>query len=195
MSEYNDYELVALAKEGNEEAEAVLYEKYKPLIVSKSKDAIVRATHHGIEISDIMQEGYIGLEEAIRNFSEDDNTSFYTFAMLCINREIINYIRKNTKIKNKILNDASPIDEYVEKHLKDDVDTEFNLIYKETEMGIINKIEKNLTEFERNVFDYKIKGYSFEEIANTLNKDVKSIYNTFQRIKLKIRKVIEEDNY
>lgn len=195
MSEYNDYELVALAKEGNEEAEAVLYEKYKPLIVSKSKDAIVRATHHGIEISDIMQEGYIGLEEAIRNFSEDDNTSFYTFAMLCINREIINYIRKNTKIKNKILNDASPIDEYVEKHLKDDVDTEFNLIYKETEKGIINKIEKNLTEFERNVFDYKIKGYSFEEIANTLNKDVKSIYNTFQRIKLKIRKVIEEDNY
>ena len=195
MSEYNDYELVALAKEGNEEAEAVLYEKYKPLIVSNSKDAIVRATHHGIEISDIMQEGYIGLEEAIRNFSEDDNTSFYTFAMLCINREIINYIRKNTKIKNKILNDASPIDEYVEKHLKDDVDTEFNLIYKETEKGIINKIEKNLTEFERNVFDYKIKGYSFEEIANTLNKDVKSIYNTFQRIKLKIRKVIEEDNY
>ena len=59
-----------LAKEGNEEATNLLYQKYKPIIVSKSKDAIVSANHHGIEINDIMQEGYIGLEEAIKSFNE-----------------------------------------------------------------------------------------------------------------------------
>lgn len=192
---YNDYELVALAKEGNEDAINLIYQKYKPLIVNKSKDSIVLANHHGIEISDIMQEGFIGLDEAINDFSESDNTTFYTFAMLCIDRQIINYLRKNTKGKNRILNDASPIDEYVEKNMRDDFDTEFSFIYKETEENIMKEINSNLTEFEKDVFRYKIDGYSFDEIANTLNRDVKSIYNTFHRIKIKIKRIIKKEDY
>lgn len=193
--EYNDYELVSLAREGNEDAINIIYQKYKPLIVNKSSDAITLATHHGIEINDIMQEGFMGLEEAIKNFNEFDNTSFYTFAMLCIDRQIINYLRKNTKGKNRILNDAGPIDEYVEKNLRDDYDTEFSFIYKETEADIMKSIESVLTKFEYEVFKYKIDGYNFEEIANTLNKDLKSIYNTFHRIKSKIKKIMEEEDY
>ena len=192
--QYNDYELVSLAKEGNEDAVNIIYQKYKPLIVSKSKDAILRANHHGIEINDIMQEGYIGLDEAINAFSEHDNTSFYTFAMLCIDRQIINYLRKITGGRDKILNEAVAIDDYVEKNMKDEFDTEFAFISREHENDIIEKIKKELTEFENDVFRLKVDGYSFEEIANTLNKDIKSIYNTFHRIKLKIRKIIEEDN-
>ena len=193
--EYNDYELVALAKEGNEDAVNLIYQKYKPIIVKKSENMIVRANHHGIEISDIMQEGFIGLEEAIVNFSENDNASFYTFAMLCINRQIINYLRKTTGGRDKILNDAVAIDEYVEKNMKDDYDTEFSFLYKEYEKDVIDEIKNNLTEFEFNVFKMKIDGYSFEEIANTLNKDLKSIYNTFQRIKIKVKKIMYEDDY
>lgn len=193
--EYNDYELISLAKEGNEDAINIIYQKYKPIIVSKSKEAIVRASHHGIEISDIMQEGYIGLDEAINDFSETDNTSFYTFAVLCINRQIINYLRKTTGGKDKILNEAVAIDEYVEKSLKDDFDAEFSLIFKEYEKKIIKQIEISLTDFEKEVFKLRIDGYNFDEIANTLNKDIKSIYNTFHRIKAKIKKIIDEDDY
>ena len=87
----NDYELVFLAQEGNEDAINAIYDKYKPIIVKKSKNAIVFVSHHGIDINDIMQEGFIGLEEAIRNFSQDTEASFYTFAMLCIDRKIMNY--------------------------------------------------------------------------------------------------------
>ena len=194
MTEYNDYELVALAKEGNEDATNILYQKYKPIIVKKSENMIVRASHHGIEIRDIMQEGFIGLEEAITNFSEKDNASFYTFAMLCINRQIINYLRKTTGGKDKILNDAVAIDEYVEKNMKDDYDTEFSFIHKEYEKNITDEIIKNLTEFEIKVFKMKIDGYNFEEIANTLNRDLKSIYNTFQRIKSKFKKIKYKDD-
>ncbi len=191
--EYNDYELVSLAREGNEDAINIIYNKYKPIIVSKSKDMIVLASHHGIEISDIMQEGYIGLEEAIKGFSESDNTSFYTFAVLCINRQIINYMRKTTGGKDKILNDAIAIDENVEKTMRDDFDTEFSLMYQEYEKDMMSEIEKNLTEFENNVFKLKVEGYTFEEIANTLDRDIKSIYNTFHRIKGKIKKIIDDD--
>ena len=193
--EYNDYELISLAKEGNEDAINIIYQKYKPIIVSKSKEAIVRASHHGIEISDIMQEGYIGLDEAINDFSETDNTSFYTFAVLCINRQIINYLRKTTGGKDKILNEAVAIDEDVEKSLKDDFDAEFSLIFKEYEKKVLKQIEISLTDFEKEVFKLRIDGYNFDEIANTLNKDIKSIYNTFHRIKAKIKKIIDEDDY
>jgi len=193
--EYNDYELVALAKEDNEDAINLIYQKYKPIIIKKSQNMIVRASHHGIEISDIMQEGYIGLEEAIKNFNENDNASFYTFAILCINRQIINYLRKTTGGRDRILNEAVAIDEYVEKNMKDDYDTEFSFIYKEYEKDINDEIEKNLTDFEFKVFKMKIDGYSFEEIANNLNRDLKSIYNTFQRIKIKIKKIIYRDDY
>ena len=195
MMEYNDYELVALAKEGNEDATNILYQKYKPIIVKKSENMIVRANHHGIEISDIMQEGFIALEEAIMNFSENDNASFYTFAMLCINRQIINFLRKTTGGRDKILNDAVVIDDYMEKNMKDDFDTEFSLINKETENNVIDKLRSRLTLFEGRVFDMKLDGYSIEEIAKTLDRDTKSIYNTFNRLKSKIKKIIEEDDY
>ena len=195
FSDYNDYELVALAREGNEDAINIIYQKYKPLIINKSKDAIYVASHHGLEISDIMQEGYMALEEAIQNFSENDNASFYTFAMLCIDRNIINFIRKNTKCRDKILNDAGCIDDYVVKDMSDESNLENSFMYRDTEEMIIDKIRENLTDFEDKVFNYKMDGYSFEEIANTLNKDLKSIYNTFHRIKSKIKKIMEEENY
>ena len=192
--EHNDYELVSLAQEGNEDAINIIYQKYRPIIIKKSKNAILYATHHGIEINDIMQEGYIGLDEAIKNFSQDSDASFYTFSLLCINRQIVNYLRKTTGGKDKILNNAVTLDDTLEKVISDDKDVELVFFYKNEELDIIQDIRKILTDFELEVFNMKINGYTFDEIANTLNKDRKSIYNTFHRIKLKIKKNIKIDD-
>ena len=190
----NDYELVFLAQEGNEDAVNIIYQKYKPIIVKKSKNAIVFATHHGIDINDIMQEGFIGLDEAIKNFSQDTDASFYTFAMLCIDRQILNYVRKITGGKDKVLNDAITINDSLEKTVDDGTNLELSFMGKDNDIYIVNEIRKILTDFERKVFDLRIKGYSFEEIGNELNKDIKSIYNTLQRIRLKIKKNIKIDD-
>ena len=191
---YNDYELVYLAQDGNEEAIKLIYQKYKPIIIKKSKLAIGRASHHGIEINDIMQEGYIALEEAIKNFSQDNEASFYTFATLCIDRQILNYLRKSTCGRGKVLNNALAIDDTLEKIIGDNTNIELSLIMKEELRIIAEEIRPLLTNFEKKVFDLMMKNDSFEEIAKTLNKDVKSIYNTFQRIKIKIRKNIKIDD-
>ena len=186
----NDFELVYLAQEGNEEAINLLYQKYKPIIVKKSKNAIMYATHHGIDINDIMQEAYIGFDEAIKHFSQAEKASFYTFALLCVDRKITNYLRKMTGSKGKILNDAVAIDSVFENFLgSEDIE-----LMDKSDSEIILKIRNLLTDFEKKVFDLKLKEYSFEEIAKILNKDVKSIYNTFQRIKNKIKKNIKIDN-
>ena len=191
---HTDYELVYLAQEGNEEAINLIYQKYTPIIIKKSKDAILRATHHGIEISDIMQEGYIALDEAIKNFSGDTEASFYTFALLCIDRQILNYLRKTISSKGRTLNEAVGIDDDLEKVIRDEINIEYDLIKKEQLKLLSDEIRPLLTSFEKKVFDMMMKNESFEEIANTLGKDVKAIYNTFQRIKIKIRKNIKFDN-
>ena len=190
----NDYETVFLAQNGNEDAINYIYQKYKPLIIAKSERAIVYATHHGIDINDIMQEAFIGLDEAIKKFSQNTDATFYTFAMVCVERQIYSYLRKMTGGKDRALNEAIHITDSIEKTIDDGKNIEMSFMDRDYDIRLIKKIREELTEFEENVFDMKIKGYSFEEIANDLDKDLKSIYNTFHRIKTKIKKIIELDD-
>lgn len=192
--EYNDYELVCLAQEGNTKAVDIIYNKYMPIIVKKSKNAIFSIKQHGVEINDIMQEAYLGLDEAIKNFSQDDGATFYTFANLCIDRKIYNYLRNTDSNKNKMLNEAIFIDDSIENFISDKINIEDELISKNMEEDMINEIKNKLTFFENRVFDLIISGYNFNEIANNLNKDIKSIYNTVNRIKHKVKKIIDENN-
>ncbi len=193
-NEYNDYELVFLAQEGNEDAINIIYKKYKPIIVKKSKLAIYSTKNSGSEINDVMQEAYLGLEEAIKNFSQNDEATFYTFANLCIDRKISNYIRKMANKKNILLNEAIFIDENMENYLKDTTDIENNLIRKVMKEEIINKIYDKFTTLEKDVYNLLVDGYSLAEISNKLEKDIKSIYNTIDRIKQKVKKYRDEND-
>lgn len=193
-NDYNDYELVFLAQEGNENAINIIYKKYKPIIVKKSKLAIYSTKNSGSEINDVMQEAYLGLEEAIRNFSQNDEATFYTFANLCIDRKISNYIRKMANKKNILLNEAIFIDENMENYLKDTTDIENNLIRKVMKEEIINKIYDKFTTLEKDVYNLLIDGYSLAEISSKLDKDIKSIYNTIDRIKQKVKKYRDEND-
>ena len=188
--EYNDFELVSLIRENNEEAREILYNKYKPIIVKKSTDQIYKLGSYGMEINDLIQEGYIGLDNAINCFNEKENTSFYTFALLCIDRQIITYIKKNTNNKTMILNDAINLDDGKEYLFRDNTDIEGSFINKEDAKEFINLICDSLSDIEKKVFSLKLEGYDIGEIANLLNKDTKVIYNTLHRIKYKIKLII-----
>ena len=190
----NDYELVHLAQMGNEDAVNMLYQKYKPLIIKKSENYILKATHHGIDISDIIQEAFIGFDQAIKNFSQDKEANFYTFSMICVEREIINYIRRLKKGNANTLNEAVTIDENMERVISDGTNIEEMFVDHDSDVSLTKIVREQLTDFERQVLDLKLKDYTFEEIAKELNKDMKSIYNTFQRIKTKFRKNMENDN-
>ena len=190
--EYNDFELVSLARDKNEEAIKIIYDKYKPIIISKSKDLYGIVNHHGVELNDLIQEGYIGLDNAINGFSESDNVTFYTFANVCIERQIISFIRKVSGNKNKLLNDAINIDNSMEHLFKDELDIEKLFISYEDYDETIILLKKNLSSFEKTIFEYKMDGYSNSEIANMTNKDIKVIYNTVNRIKNKLKNIIQD---
>ena len=190
----NDYELVLMAQEGNEDATNIIYKKYTPLIIKKSKDAIKHARHHGIDINDIIQESYIALDEAIKNFRQDGDATFYTFSMLCVERRITNFIKKSMNNRSKILNEAISLDDEYGKNIGDKIDIENNFVTKADDYDRLDKLRRDLTSLEWTVLKLRTKGYSFEEISKILNKDLKSIYNCFNRIKAKYKKNIENDD-
>ena len=86
------------------------------------------------------------------------------------------------------------IDDGLENLLRDNINIEESFLDNHQETEFIERIQEQLTDFERKVFDLRLKEYTFDEIADMLNKDIKSIYNTFQRIRQKIKKNIKIDD-
>ena len=122
-----------------------------------------------------------------------ESVTFYTFASLCIERQILTAIKKATRDKHKLLNDSISLDyTYNEdSNLYDNISDdnqptpEDKIIEMEEEKQLYKIIVDKLSPFEKQVFDLKIKNYSYKEISASLNVDTKKIDNAIQRIKQK----------
>lgn len=189
MNELNDYELLEYIS-SNEEAYNLLFEKYKPLIISLAQKYYPSCKNAGYELNDLIQEGMIGLNNSIEYFDINKNIKFYTLARICIERQMLTLIATTKKKKNKILNESLSYefdDVDLLNQLGDYKSDPLNLIVNNDEKEIIiNKIYSKLSKEEKNVFDYKSKGFKNTEIAEILNKTDKQINNTITRIKNKI---------
>lgn len=199
--DWNDYELVSLAQEHNEDAINMLHEKYQPLIHKKSRKFFKYLQNKGIELSDLIQECTIGFEEAIQKFNPDDDVSFYTFANVCMDRQLMSELTRQNRAKYKFLNEAIPletIDEENDNNLIDFIqdntnNPELGLLSNEEFKELYSQISKVLTALEECVFKLKLQGFGYKEIADILDKDEKSIDNAIQRIKTKIKTVMNKD--
>ena len=197
--EYNDYELLNYISENNEEANEILFEKYKPLIVNISNKLYKYCKNKGLELNDLIQEGMLGLNLALKIYDQNKDASFYTYARKCIERKIISLVVSTCRLKHKILNDSVSFEI---KTNETDVfemvvgDNSYNpedmMINYETETEIIEKAHNLLTDLEKQVFDLKISGFNYKEIAEILEKDPKTIDNAIQRLKQKMKKAISD---
>ena len=195
-----DEELITKIKDGDKNALNYLMEKYKELVNMKvSKYYIV-----GAEKEDIFQEGMIGLYKAIKSYSEDKNTSFKSFANMCIERQLITAIKTSNRQKHMPLNsylslntsayddedNTELLDVFNNNAVEDPLDT---ITKKEYYKTVENVIDKSLSNFEKQVLARFMKGESYIDIANKLDAPVKSIDNAIQRIRKKAIKCISED--
>lgn len=182
-------EVIKLAQNGDQEALDLILKEYKKLIYLNIRNYFLV----GADQDDLLQEGTIGLLKAIKNYSEG-KASFKTFATLCIRRQILTAVRSSTAQKNSALNEASGNNLETEdghedypKELYSNVryNPEAIFLSKEKIMEFQDFVEYNFSPFERQVFNYMIKGFSYKEIAEELEKTPKVIDNSFQRIKRK----------
>ena len=195
-----DEELALLAQQGDDAALEYLLNKYKNFVRSKARSYFLIGAAH----EDIVQEGMIGLYKAIRDFKPEKLSSFRAFAELCITRQIITAIKTATRQKHIPLNSYVSLNKPIYDDESDrtllDVITEGrvanpeDMLISQEDVGLIeDKIGQMLSSLEREVLSAYLDGKSYQEIAQELDRHVKSIDNALQRVKRKLEKFLAEN--
>ena len=196
-NQYNnltDEQIVSLIKNGDEKALSYLLEKYKNLVNVKVGKYFI-------------QEGMIGLFKAIKNFNEEKQNTFKSFANICIERQLITAIKTSNRQKHMPLNSylslntaaydnneddgVELMDTFDSKTIEDPLET---VMKKEYYKEVENAVNKSLSKFEKQVLDRFIKGESYMVIAQKLDSPVKSVDNAIQRIRKKAIKNMFNEN-
>jgi RNA polymerase sporulation-specific sigma factor len=200
-SDVNDYELAYLVSENNEDASDIFFDKYDNIIRIKATKYKDFTEENGYDFNDLVQEGRLGLVKAIDNFKDQKNTTFYTFANICIDRQLASFVRNISREKHKILNNSisleTPIDgigKPLTDLIKDDknVNPEVFAISNQLAKDLYNKIIKKLTKNEKVVLDLKLKGFTNTEISKQLNNTPKAVTSTLRRIRNKINVILND---
>ena len=189
-----DEEIIKEIRLGDDEALTYILEKYKDLVNAKvGKYFII-----GAEREDTIQEGMIGLFKAIKCFDPDKQNSFKSFANICIERQLITAIKTSNRQKHMPLNSYLSLNTSAYENNDDDsielletfnsntIEDPLETIMKQEEYIEVEKaVNKNLSNFERQVLTRFLNGESYNKIAEKLETPVKSVDNAIQRIRKK----------
>ncbi len=159
----------------------------------------------GADSDDLIQEGMIGLFKAVRDYDSGRDASFFTFADLCISRQMYTAVQASGRQKHAPLNSyislyghvASGSEQGEEAQLlnllssKAELSPEEMMIDKENVKSLEQTIERELSTFEKQVLDLYLTGMSYVQIAKVLGRDGKSADNALQRIKGKLKRAIK----
>lgn len=184
--QYSDEELIFRLRQGETDISDYLMEKYKEFVRKKARTMFLI----GGETDDLIQEGMIGLFKAIQNYQPDRDTSFRTFANLCIDRQLCSAVQYSNRQKHLPLNSyVSLSDENESEHLEGSwsEDPETIMIDQESVRNLELEIAKALSPMENKVLNYYLRGYGYVKIAEIMGKSPKSIDNALQRIRGKVR--------
>lgn len=199
---YSDEELIVRLRDGESAITDFIMEKYKNLVRSKAKSMYIL----GADREDLIQEGMIGLFKAVRDYDTGRDASFFTFADLCVSRQMYTAIQAAGRQKHAPLNtyislyagafENDSMDKGEEGELINSVisqserNPEEVLIDRENVELLERAIDKELSSFEKQVLDLYLTGMKYSQIAKVLGRDDKSTDNALQRIKSKLKRVI-----
>src|SRR5438067_7434404 len=193
--ELEDLQLVLRCRNGDSGALDVLIRRYTSFVRMKASSYFLA----GGDGEDLVQEGLIGLCKAVRDFRADKETSFRSFAELCVTRQIITAIKTATRFKH------SPLNTYVSfSHTPAGQDGEGEctlgdalpgpavhepplvVISTEELQSLVFSLGTGLSPLEADALRLYLEGSSYEDMADELGCDTKTIDNALQRVKRKI---------
>ena len=192
--ELADLQLVMRARNGDQRSLDELIRRYSGFVRLKASSYFLA----GGDSEDLIQEGLIGLYKAVRDFSPE-LSSFRSFAELCVTRQIITAIKTATRFKH------SPLNSYVSfSHtpagqeadgdctLGDALpgpsvdDPSVCVISTEELQSLVFTLGSGLSKLEADALKLYLEGESYEEMAERLGCDTKTIDNALQRVKRKV---------
>ncbi|MEZ3503105.1 MAG: sigma-70 family RNA polymerase sigma factor [Lachnospiraceae bacterium] len=159
-----------------------LLDKYKPLVKKQARTMYLI----GGEKDDLIQEGMIGLFKAIRGYRAGEESSFYTFAELCITRQMYTAVQASNRMKHAPLNSYISLDE--EPEILSEPNPEDLVIDQENLENRYDQIDKRLSSMEKLVLELYLEGKTYGQIAAIIGKNEKAVDNSIQRLKKKLDK-------
>lgn len=190
--ELSDEQLIEKLRAGDTRLMDYILDKYKPLVRKKANAVFLI----GGDTDDLIQEGMIGLFKAVRDYDETKEASFFSFAELCITRQLYKAVEASNRKKH------APLNTYVsfysetgeEGHSLAETlttggmgDPEQIVIDQENLKIFWGRLKERLSKMEREVLDNYLSGLNYQRIAEKMGKSPKTIDNALQRIKAKIR--------
>ncbi len=189
---YSDEELIGKLRDGDNGVMDYILAKYKPLVRKKANAMFLI----GGEPDDLMQEGMIGLFKAIRDYNKEQDTSFFTFARLCISRQLYSAVEASNRKKHVPLNtyisfdaeseeDGKPLAEVLTADSMEN--PEQLVIAQENNRSFFERISGCLSPMEQEVLQEYLAGNNYHQIADKMGKSTKAVDNALSRIKAKIK--------
>lgn len=191
--DFTDEELIAKLRAGDAEIADYIMEKYKPLVRKKTNAMYLI----GGETEDLIQEGMIGLFKAVRDFDLGKEVAFFAFAEICITRQLYSALEASNRKKHIPLNtyisfsnqeesDGVNLEQIVTDQT---ISPEQVMIEREGKQEFFKKLDEKLSPMERKVLYLYLEGSGYTQIAEKMGKNPKSIDNTLQRIRGKIKEL------
>ncbi len=150
----------------------------------------------GADHEDLVQEGMIGLVEAIRLYDPGSGTSFQSFAALCIRRQMVSAVRAASAQKHAPLNESVSFEVVLSREYPfSGADPESELIVREGLRELMDALRTVLTNTEKAVLEFFLDGLSYQEIAERIGKPRKSVDNAVQRIRRKATYILGESGF
>ncbi len=190
----DDRYLVALAKSGKTDAYDRIIRRYHGFVRLKASSYFLI----GGDSDDLIQEGLVGLYKAVRDYRTDRESSFRNFAELCITRQIITAVKTATRNKHTPLNQyvsfsSTPATSTGEEPSLDETlpgptsrDPVNQAISTEELRSLIGCLSTALSDLESSVLSLYLDGRPYEDVAERLGCDTKTVDNALQRVKRKV---------
>lgn len=176
--------LISKARGGDESAMTEIITLLMPSVeaIASEKECGGYATRH-----DLIQEGLLGVFNAVFSYDQNREASFVTYAKICVQNSITSAVRAQSRKKHRPLNNYVPLEdvEISDRAASNDPEALFSL--QEDVLSIIHCINSELTELEKSVLQRHIAGKSHTQIAHELGISIKSADNALSRARKKIK--------
>lgn len=197
----DDEQLISMVHEASDDAKDILFEKYKYIIDIELKKYSSMARVLGYDYNDLYQDALVGFSDALVSYRNDKHAALASFITLCVDRKLQVSIKKAGRLKNKLLNDSLSLEHVYDAYtsplmdlLSDNKENDplENIVKDEKLAELVSSIKSVLSDMEYEVYSLMVNGLKYDEIATLLNKDLKQVDNTIQRVKNKIKKILDE---
>lgn len=191
LSDFSDEKLQQLAVSGDLRAEEQLALRYSRLVRICARPYFLA----GGDSEDLTQEGMFGLLSAIREYDSASETLFKTYAEICIKRRIISAVKAASRKKHIPLNEGLSLEDILSEEAGSHIVScgevfrrvpEEQVLAKESESEFYSTFSRCLSKFEEKIMRLYLAGLSYAEMAQQLDRPIKSVDNAVQRIRRKL---------